>query len=693
MRRCFAGIAILLTALGVLALAATAARAQLPPCVGDCGDNGAVSVDELVRGVGILLGLRAITDCVQFDRDGNGQVAVNELILGVTSALNGCQAAATPSAAVPSPTPTMSIPPTGTRTATPGESPRPNVLLINLDDTRYDGIDRMPVLQSRLAAEGVSFSESFVPNAVCCPSRASLLTGLYAIHHGTRAVSGPLGGADTFRESGADRQTIAVWLRNAGYTTGLFGKYLNDYSASEADKGPGGRFYIPPGWDRWRAFVSPEAYGGVNGRTYQIVDETRTVTVYDDHATDAQYSTDVLGQWVREFVADAVEARQSFFIYWAPYASHGDPITPAPAQRHLLDFAALEPFRPPNWNEPDISDKPRWVHDLKPDPSESFTDNVRNRAYESLLSVDEQLAMILDQLETLGVAGDTIVLLTSDNGAGWGEHRMFAQAKEAPYEEDIRVPLIARYLRRAQGPLSFDAPVLNIDVAPTLAELAGITVPVAIDGESFAGFLTAAAEPPGRQDFLLEHFRQVRSDTLGYTGAPSDGDQVRLFHGPPFAKPRASVLFEFDTDQRTAPGTVQVPIGPNPDVSFLNLGLTVDANVPSIQFQHNADTDVLSILDFSPEHDGVYWVEEIDSGNVLLPNNARPGVASGPPDYVGVRDVAGGYTYVEYETEEIELYDLNVDPWQLENKATDPAYASVRARLSARLGELLAADP
>src|SRR5262249_47738660 len=114
---------------------------------------------------------------------------------------------------------------------------RPNILLINLDDTRADGIDRMPTLLSRVAAHGVSFRNSFVPDALCAPSRASILTGLYARHHGTKALYGVIGGASSFRESGADRETVAVWLQAAGYDTGLFGKYINGYSKSEAHAG------------------------------------------------------------------------------------------------------------------------------------------------------------------------------------------------------------------------------------------------------------------------------------------------------------------------------------------------------------------------------------------------------------------------------------------------------------------------
>ena len=560
---------------------------------------------------------------------------------------------------------------------------RPNILLINLDDSRLDGTDRMPALQA-LAADGVSFSETFTPNAVCCPSRASLLSGVYSVRHGTRTVAGVIGGAHIFRERGTDQQTIAVWLHDAGYATALFGKYLNDYSGSEETAGPGGGFYIPPGWDRWRAFVSPEHYGGVHGRTYEIVDESGARTLYDDHSSDAQYATDVQGGWVRDFVAESVQAGRPFFAYWAPYASHGDSVIPAQADRHYGVLDGMPLWRPPNWDEADVSDKPRWVGAQPPDPfGGGFTDAVRQFAYESLLSVDEQLAAIRSQLDGLGIADDTVVVVTSDNGSTWGEHRMWAQRKGCAYEECQRVPLIVRYPRGGAGTaLTFDTPVLNLDLAPTLADLAGVPVPVSIDGASFAPWLRGDPPPPLRADYLLEHWRQNRNDWVVFNGQVSDGDRLRVYYGDPRARPRAARVFEFDAGDGVGAGAIAVPIGASAAASLLNLGPAIAASVPNTTWLYLAQNNQLNLIDQSPNHDGLYVWEEVDQGNVLAPS-------SFPPDYFGVRDVAGGYTYVENEIGEVELYDLNVDPWQLDNKAADPSYAPLRAAMAARLQALL----
>jgi arylsulfatase A-like enzyme len=690
----------------VVACALLGAHAATATCVGDCGGDDRVSIDELIAAVGIALEQRPASDCLAVDRDGDGQVSVAELVTAVGAALDGCPAAPSPSptaSATESPTATHSLPPTQTPSATDSSSPsptpttvtsptgsptasatvRPNFIIIQLDDTRADGIDRMPVTLQKLAAEGVQFHNSFVPYPLCAPSRASLLTGLYALHHQVRAVAGVIGGAHVFRERGADQQTMAVWLRDAGYSTGLFGKYINAYRETEATKGPNGTYYVPPGWTRWRAFA-PERYGGQSGLDYALVDEQGAVHDYTDHGSDAQYSTDVLGDELRTFIADSAGAGTPFLAVYAPYASHIDlpGVLPIPAARHDGLFDELPDWRPPSWNEPDVSDKPLWVR--LTDPSDiviALTDLSRLRAYETLLSVDEQLAATLQQLDELGIADHTVVLLTSDNGVTWTEHRLFGQGKECPYEECLRVPLVARYPRGQASGHDVQDIVLNVDIAATVADLAGVDIPVAIDGRSFRAALEGQPLPSPRSDFLVEHWRSTRSDALDYTGQPQDGDQLTLLYGQSAAKPRAAVRFEFDSDQQVELGSIQVPIAPIEDVTFENLGLTVVANVPQTRFNLNKTTNHLNIVDLSTTFDGVYWVEVRDAAGVVKVLNAVP-------DYFGVRDLDGDLTYVEHETGERELYDNPADPWQLDNRADAPAYAAERARLSQRVTEL-----
>ena len=348
-------------------------------------------------------------------------------------------------------------------------------------------------------------------------------------------------------------------------------------------------------------------------------------------------------------------------------------------------FATLPPWRPPSWNEEDVGDKPRWIRDLRPSRFDKvFTDLMRRRAYDSLLAVDEQLGALLDHLAALGVARDTAIVFTSDNGATWGEHRLFHQGKGCPYEECLRVPMVVWYPPRTEAVAkTSEAAVLNIDVAPTLAELADVEVPP-VDGRSFAGWLGGEAPRSWRTDYLIESWRMRRSSSVDYSAQVADGDQLRLFHGDPRARPRASTLFEFDAGDGVSAGATAVEIGASARASFAQLGRIVEATVPDTSsFLWQPGVDTLSIRDESPDHSGVYWWEERNQASAFT-------VAHPQPDFFGVRDVANGLVWVEHETGERELYDLNADPHQLENRADDPSYRSERERLEERLSDLLA---
>ena len=561
---------------------------------------------------------------------------------------------------------------------------RPSLLLVVLDDARPDGLDRMPVLRERILTRAVVFENAFAPVALCAPSRASLLTGRDALTHGVWTVDGVIGGADLFRERGTDRDTLAVWLRTAGYRTGLFGKYLNAYwPQTEAGKGPGGGFYVPPGWDRWWALVSPEAYGGLHGHPYRAVREDGSVASLDDRSSDAEYSTDLSAETLREFVRESVAAGMPFFAVYAPYAPHVGRELPEPADRHLDQFRDLAAWRPPNWNEVDVADKPRWLQRLAPSAQEvERGDRVRQRAYESLLAVDEQLGAILGELDALGAAEHTVLVVTSDNGASWGAHRLMGQLKGCPYDECQRVPLLfvdPRLPPAARGPRA--ALVLNFDVPATLAELAGAALPADLDGRSFAGWLRN--EPPAgwRTDYLIESRREQRSTGLALRGPGADGDVFELFHGDPMAQPRARTRFELDAGDGVADGALRVPLRASPRLTARELGLAVESSVPGVRSLVWPDADLVLLMDRSKGGHGLY-------GRVLVNRSGALEAEEPMPDFLGVRDLAAGLTYVEYETGERELYDLGRDPYQLENRAHDPAYTARRTRLARRLREL-----
>ncbi len=354
----------------------------------------------------------------------------------------------------------------------------PNIVLIVTDDQRWDTLRYMPWVRRHLIHHGTTFENAFVVNPVCCPSRASILTGRYS--HGTGVYTNrpPLGGVDAFDPS----DTIATRLQAAGYRTALFGKYLNHYVGPEA----------PPGWDRWASFNDRAANAPFFDYTMAV---DGTVRRYGHARKD--YSTDVLADHAERFI-DATKG--PFFLYLAPSAPH-KPSTPAPRDRGSLH--SLRPHRPPSFGEADTSDKPAWVQAIPEIASnrEDRFDEFRLGQLESLGAVDDAVHRIVRTLRASGEIHDTLFVFTSDNGIQFGEHRL--RGKEAPYEESIRVPMVVRYDAIRGRARDERRMVLNIDLAPTFADLAGVRLNDP-DGRSIVPLLKDRS-PRWRSGFLIEH--------------------------------------------------------------------------------------------------------------------------------------------------------------------------------------------
>lgn len=384
---------------------------------------------------------------------------------------------------------------------------RPNIVFVLTDDQRWDTTDAthalpgqvaMPAVRGEVADSGVEFTRGFVTTPLCCPARLSILTGNYAHTHGIHV------GEDAEVRDFDDSDTLATRLRAAGYRTGLFGKYANGYaylwSSGEAP-------YVPPGWDDWHAFKFP-------GYSNYVLVENGVEVSYGSAASD--YSTDVLRDRTLAFIADSVARGQPFLAYYAPIAPHSPW---EPAARHLNARAGLAPYRPPSFNEADVSDKPTYIQ--RRGLMDPYTlDFTRQRQLELLLAVDEAVAAIAGQLRDLGVEQDTLFVFTSDNGYYWGEHRLIA--KNRPYEEDLRVPFILRYPRLAPLPRRDARLVTNLDFAPTFVELAGAAVGAGFAGQSLVRALDGTA-PSWRGDFLTEGWPSglawltLREDRWKYT--------------------------------------------------------------------------------------------------------------------------------------------------------------------------------
>lgn len=370
--------------------------------------------------------------------------------------------------------------PIGNAAAQPAQTVSPNIVLILTDDQRWDTLSYMPTVQAELVEKGIMFTNAYVTTAICCPSRASILTGLYAHNHGVLRNFSPNGGAVFFRDS----STLATWLQNAGYKTALVGKYLNEYHKLSP--------YIPPGWDDWRAFVAEK---------YEDYDLNENGTLVHYGTAEGDYSTDVLASKAAEFIKTSQGG--PFFLYFNPFAPHR-PATPAP--RHVDLYATLSPWNTPSYNETDVSDKPQWVQDLEliGPTTQRIIEEERQNHLESLQAVDEAVAAILLALREIGQLEKTVIIFTSDNGLAWGEHRMDL-TKGCGYEECLRVPMVVRYDGLTGVPREEDRFVLNIDLAPTFAELAGATLPSPVDGRSFAPLLEGSATD-WRVDLLFEYW-------------------------------------------------------------------------------------------------------------------------------------------------------------------------------------------
>jgi N-acetylglucosamine-6-sulfatase len=369
---------------------------------------------------------------------------------------------------------------------------RPNILLIVTDDQRADTLRYMPNVRHLLMRRGITFTNGYVVNPTCCPSRASILTGNYS--HTTKVYATkprqPYGGFPAFE----DATTIATMLHDAGYRTGLFGKYLNGYDTN----------YVPPGWDRWFA-----TFGG-DGGYYDYRASSDGQLIRFGHAP-SDYGTSVLTEEVISFI-HSVEPATPFFAYVAPHAPH-QPAIPAPGHERL--FSSLPPHRPRSYDESNVSDKPAYVRATGriSEKGAARMDAFRLAQIRALQGVDASVADIIDELRAAGTLRQTLIVFMSDNGMLWGEHRL--HGKGEIYEEAARVPFVVRYDTLIQRPRRDDHLVLNIDLAPTFAEAGGLE-PTPVDGRSLVPMLDAP-EADWRKAFLIEHLRAEENDPLAPT--------------------------------------------------------------------------------------------------------------------------------------------------------------------------------
>ncbi len=531
---------------------------------------------------------------------------------------------------------------TGFRSSAAAATPeRPSFVVIQTDDQTLDQLYAafgqpklrvMPNTLDMIAKRGETFNRYYVSYPLCCPSRVSLLTGRYAHNNGVKGNIQPNGGYFGFSFRGAYTHNIATWLQGAGYRTIHVGKFLNGYGDEPYSNGT----EVPPGWSAWHTVLNADThhyYYGYSLNNNGVVEgpygdsgtwEPREYTTRDDigcpfaplNGQPCFYETDMLTNLATQELRNTPE-EQPFYLqldYTAPHGDFRKPAGPEPAPRHYDWFkgAPLPHNRGQGFDEGNVSDKPSFIREA---PylglSEIHTYRVYyDKALESLRSIDDGVKLLVDTLGSLHRLRNTYIIFTSDNGFFYGEHRLLG-GKFLAYEPSTHLPFLIRGPGIKPGSESGEI-VGNIDIAPTVLELAGVKPDKSVDGRSMKPFFE---DPELRtlRPYLFESF--VETDDVLEAGAIAEpGDQSRASRQQSLAARQS--------------GTAARPGG------------------------------------------GA-------SASLLAP----------PKDYEGIR--LGPYKYIAWPDGEKELYDLETDPYELNNLVRIPNYFPVRNFLHRELTERL----
>ncbi len=355
--------------------------------------------------------------------------------------------------------------------ACPAEAPL-DVFLFLLDDARVDQLAYLPETTARLAPVAVEFERAYVTTPLCCPSRASLLSGGYTPSRaGVITNLAPNGGATVFD----DGHTLAVRMAESGYATALYGKYLNDYGLLGQ--------YVPPGWTDWAGVVDGVDWNTGSARAGQSAADA------PGHTSEEPFGGYVT-EWQVGKVQAFIEAHPSepLFVHLSFLAPHS-PHTP-----HISDVGRLagELYRGGAFEEADLADKPAWVQSLPLATAQELAafDVAVQERNESLYAVDRAIVAIIDAVEAAGRGERAAFILASDNGMMWREHRL--SGKGLPYEESVHVPLLVS-VPGASPRVDDRLVAANLDLGATVQELAGLDVEG--DGQSLVPALCDSGAP------------------------------------------------------------------------------------------------------------------------------------------------------------------------------------------------------
>jgi arylsulfatase A-like enzyme len=431
---------------------------------------------------------------------------------------------------------------------------RPNFLFIYTDDQRWDAIGvvqreqgdraRFPWFNSpnldRLAAGGVRFRNAFVTLSLCSPSRAAFLTGRYNHSNGITTNTRPLP---------VEAETHATLLRAVGYRTAYIGKWHMGTQRGQR-----------PGFDYSASFVGQGRYLNcpfeING----------TVTPTQGWVDDV--STDFAIAWMKE------NREQPFSMvlgFKSPHSPRGGNNLP----ERLRGLFAGQTTRPtPNCGLPAI------FHRRDPKTGANPTGLAGNEVHldylRHIVGVDENVGRVLDALDALGLADDTVVVFSSDNGFFLGEHN--SGDKRAMYEESLRVPMLARYPRLFPKGLALDAMVLNVDLAPTFLDLAGVAIPKAMQGASWKDLAAGRAVAGWRKSFLAHYYKELGEVPTCYAVRTDTHKLVRYPNRPEWTEVFDLVADPYETRNLAADAALSEKLGAELDALAKAVEYTVPAN-------------------------------------------------------------------------------------------------------------------
>jgi N-acetylglucosamine-6-sulfatase len=368
---------------------------------------------------------------------------------------------------------------------------KPNIVFVLTDDLSWNLVRYMPHVLA-MQRHGESFSNYFVTDSLCCPSRASIFTGRFPHDTHVTSNSPPYGGFAVFHERGEELETFATALQRVGYRTAMMGKYLNGYQPNGGAGVPAS--FVPAGWNEWD--VAGDGYPEFN---YTL---NHNGQPFDYGSEPSEYLTEVLARKGIGFINQAATARRPFLLELATFAPHS-PFVPAP--RDAQDFPGLTAPRSPAFDAPTIG-APAWLSHFTPlEPSQiaQIDRQFRERA-QAVQAVDRMIAGIESTLAARGLAQNTYIVFSSDNGLHMGEHRLMP-GKQTAFDTDIRVPLIVVGPGVPAG-RTVPAMAQNIDLCPTFERLGGARVGPNVDGHSLTELLHGqplAGE--WRREVLIEH--------------------------------------------------------------------------------------------------------------------------------------------------------------------------------------------